>query len=112
VAKGTRVVWCDEAFVTEPVEKARLNLRWLVLRALGGGQEFARKTITGMYGPVSLVGRIALLLDAILKMAAAGVLAVVLLPFGLHRSAHWLIRAAANFGKISIFWGWRYVEYA
>jgi succinoglycan biosynthesis protein ExoM len=33
-------------------------------------------------------------------------------PLGRHRAAQWLTRAAANLGKLSIFWGWHYHEYA
>src|SRR3984957_18482577 len=36
--KGARIVWFDEAIVWEPIEARRLSLRWLLLRALSGGQ--------------------------------------------------------------------------
>jgi succinoglycan biosynthesis protein ExoM len=39
-------------------------------------------------------------------------LALVSLPAGRHVAARWLIAACANFGKVSVFWGWRYREYA
>ena len=112
VQKGCRVVWCDEAVVTEPVEPARLSLRWLLQRALSGGQEFARKTLRGQYGPVSLTGRLRLFSRALLQMLAAALLAVLAIPLGRRRMAEWLVKAAANFGKLSILSGWRYDEYA
>jgi succinoglycan biosynthesis protein ExoM len=46
------------------------------------------------------------------QAVAAILLAAVLLPFGLHRSAHWLMKASANLGKLSAYWGWHYHEYA
>ena len=110
--KGARIVWCDEAIVTEPVEKARLSLRWLLQRALSGGQEFARKTLAGTYGSVTLARRIKLFIQAFGQMAVAGLLALVSFPAGRHRAVGWLIKASANLGKLSVFWGWNYSEYA
>lgn len=112
VHRGAKVVWCDEAIVTEPVEAARLSLHWLLQRALGGGQEFARKTLTGFYGPLNLGDRAVFLLRVVVQLSACGVLTVALFPLGRHRAAAWLIRGAANFGKLSTLWGWRYAEYA
>jgi succinoglycan biosynthesis protein ExoM len=36
----------------------------------------------------------------------------MLWPAGRHRAAVWLIKASANLGKLTAFWGWRYGEYA
>jgi succinoglycan biosynthesis protein ExoM len=112
VGKGAKVVWCDEAIVTEPIEAARLSLRWLLQRALSGGQEFARKTVAGRYGAVTVASRLRLVARAFVQLFAASVLAVMSWPLGRHRAAAWLIKASANLGKLSIFTGWRYREYA
>ncbi len=112
VQKGARVIWSDEAIVTEPIEPARLSLRWLLQRSLSGGQEFARKTLAGRYGPVTLAARLQLALRAAAQLAAATLLAPASLPLGRHRAVAWLIKASANLGKLSVFWGWRYNEYA
>jgi succinoglycan biosynthesis protein ExoM len=112
VLRGGRIVWCDEAIVHEPIEPQRLSLRWLMQRALSGGQEFARKSVSGRYGRVSLFGRTTLFLRSLAQMLIGAGLAVVSLPAGRHVAARWLIVACANFGKVSVFWGWRYREYA
>jgi succinoglycan biosynthesis protein ExoM len=112
VNKGARIIWDDKAVVMEPVEPARLSMRWLLQRALSGGQEFARKTVAGRYGAVSAVGRARLFVQSLLQMLVAGTMALVIWPAGRHQAVRWLVKAAANFGKISIFWGWRYREYA
>lgn len=109
---GARIVWCDEALVREPVEPARLSLRWLLLRALRGGQDFARHALAGRYGPVTAVSRLSLFARAVVQLLVATVLAPLCIPFGLHRAAHWLTRAAANLGKLSVLGGWHYREYA
>lgn len=112
VRRGCRLVWCDEAVVTEPVEPSRLSLRWLLQRALSGGQEFARKRLRGHYGEIGPSGRLRLFARALLQLLAAMLLALLALPLGRRHAAAWLVKAAANFGKLSILSGWRYNEYA
>lgn len=109
---GMRMVWCDEAVVTEPVETARLSLRWLLLRSLRGGQDFARHVLAGRHGPPTVLRRTQLFLRALAQMTVAGALAPLSLPLGRHVSAYWLTRACANFGKLSAFLGFHYREYA
>ncbi len=112
VGHGARIVWSEEALVHEPIEPARQSLRWLLQRALSGGQEFSRKTLAGRYGKVTLVTRMPLLGRAGALALIATLLALLTWPAGRHVSAAWLVKAAANLGKISVFWGWRYHEYA
>jgi succinoglycan biosynthesis protein ExoM len=112
VRKGAKILWHDEAIVQEPVEPARLSLHWLLQRALSGGQEFARKTLSGRYGPVTHLQRAQLFFKALAQLLLAACLALFSWPLGRHRGTQWLIRAAANFGKLSAFWGWTYHEYA
>lgn len=109
---GARLVWCDEAIVHEPVEPARLSLGWLLRRALRGGQDFARHTLAGRYGSNGTGARLRLVGRACAQLCAATVLTLISLPFGRHHAAHWMTRASANLGKLTIFWGWHYREYA
>jgi succinoglycan biosynthesis protein ExoM len=111
VQAGARIVWCNEAIVNEPVETARLSLRWLLLRALRGGQDFARHSLAGRYGPLSLGGRWQLFSRALAQAGLAAALSLVNLPRGTHRAAYWLLKAAANLGKMSVLVGWHYHEY-
>jgi len=111
-AKGARIVWSETAPVYEPVVDARLSLRWLLQRALSGGQGFARLALEGKYGPVGYVRRIALFARALAQLLLAALLGLLCVPLGRRRMAQWLVRAAANLGKLSVFWGWRYQEYA
>jgi succinoglycan biosynthesis protein ExoM len=108
---GACIVWCDEAVVHEPVEAARLTLRWLLLRALRGGQDFARHRLAGRLGVMTALGRVSLFLRALLQTALAAALALLSWPAGRHRAAYWLLKASANLGKMSIFLGWHYREY-
>jgi succinoglycan biosynthesis protein ExoM len=112
VAKGAKLVWCDEAIVWEPVENKRLSLRWLLLRALSGGQHFARLRGAGRYGTVAPAARTMLAVQWFAQLLVALILAILCAPLGKHRTAAWLIKAAANFGKLTAILGWRYAEYA
>jgi succinoglycan biosynthesis protein ExoM len=109
---GARLVWCDEAQVEEPVDPSRLRFRWLWLRALRGGQDYARHFLHGRYGPASPARSTWFFLRALLQMLLAAVLAIVTCGAGRHYGAHWLFRAAANLGKLSILAGLHYREYA
>lgn len=109
---GARILWCDEAQVTEPVEPARLRAGWILRRALRGGQTYAVLWRLGRFGPVSAAGRVLFVLRALAQMLAAAALAILLLPLGRHRAMHWLCKCAANAGKLSTLTGWRYREYA
>lgn len=109
--RGARIIWCDEALVHEPIEKSRLNLKWLLRRSLRGGQDFARHLLSGRYGERT-AGRARLFVRALVQLIVAAAIAIVTLPLGRHHSAHWLTKASANIGKLSIFLGWHYREYA
>jgi succinoglycan biosynthesis protein ExoM len=110
--QGARIVWCDEAVVREPVEERRLRLKWILMRGLRGGQDFARHTLKGRYGPVTLRRRTVLLGRAALQLIVAAALVVVSLPLGWHHAAAWLVKVWANAGKISVVFGLHYREYA
>jgi succinoglycan biosynthesis protein ExoM len=110
--KDLRIIWCDEAIVWEPIEATRLSLRWLLMRALSGGQEFARQTVNGKYRPINWIGRAAFFCRALLQLLVAAGLVLLSWPAGRHRAVRWLITASANLGKLSVFWGWRYRAYA
>lgn len=112
VRKGARIIWCDGAGVSEPIESQRLSLRWLMKRAMCGGQEFGRQTLRGAYGEIGWLGKAWFGARALLQFLVACVLAVINLPAGRHRAAAWLVKGAANAGKLTALWGARYPAYA
>lgn len=112
VQAGARIVSCDEAVVTEPVADNRLNLRWILLRAVRGNQDYTKHWRNGRFGPVRVWQVPVYYLRAAAQLLLAAVLTVLSLPFGRHRAAQWLQLAYGNFGKLSTLWGWHYQEYA
>jgi succinoglycan biosynthesis protein ExoM len=103
--QGALIVWSEEAPVFEPIEAHRLSLRWLLRRAFSGGQEFARQTVSGRYASISWRGRCIFFARAVLQLLIAATLAVICWPVKRHWGAGWLIKAWANFGKLTAFWG-------
>ncbi|QII84769.1 glycosyltransferase [Bordetella hinzii] len=113
VGEGARIVWCDEAHVAEPVAESRMTAGWIVKRALRGGQDFAIHFEAGRLGErPGPARRLRFYARAAAQMAAAGLLALLSWPLGRHHAVHWLGRAYANYGKLSVLWGGRYHEYA
>lgn len=109
---GAYLLWCDEARVLEPIDVSRLSLAWLLKRALRGGQDFARHRLTGRYGHAGAIARAGLFGRALAQALVAALLVLVCLPLGRHYSARWLTKVTANLGKLSVFWGAHYREYA
>jgi len=109
---GARLVWCDEAEVSEPVEASRMSLRWLLRRSFRGGQCFARHTFAGRYGRLTVADRLRFVLRATAQLILSALLALGTWPLGRHRAAGWLLKAAANTGKLTLLGGWHFREYA
>jgi succinoglycan biosynthesis protein ExoM len=110
--KGAKIVWSETAPVFEPIEAKRLSFRWLLVRSFSGGQAFARYTVSGGFRPISRLGRCLFYTRSLVQMFLAASIGIVACAFGRHHSAAWLIKAMANFGKLTVLWGWRYREYA
>jgi succinoglycan biosynthesis protein ExoM len=112
VSDGAKLVWCDEAPVSEPVEPKRLSLHWLLMRGYSGGQAFGRIQLAGTLGRVSLPMLAVLAIRWAAQLLAALLAAAALWPFGRHLAAAWLIKAWANAGKLTALTGRRYSAYA
>jgi succinoglycan biosynthesis protein ExoM len=111
VNRGARFAWCDEAIAREPVAPERMEAGWLLRRAFRGGNDHARHTLSGAYGPVRWWTAPVLAARASAQMVVAGALSVAVLPLGRHRHLQWLRKAWANAGKLAALRGARYYEY-
>lgn len=108
LSEGAQFVWSDEAIVYEKVPAWRANLGWLLRRAIRGGQIYVQhRIITG--GKHQSFG---MALHGLAVMMVAVSAALLLLPFGVHRSVWWLRKGATGLGKVLVFFPWcRYEEY-
>ncbi|RKP53592.1 glycosyltransferase [Pararobbsia silviterrae] len=110
---GARLVWSEEAGVTEPVVAARMRLDWILKRALRGGQDFGWHFRGGKLGGRPGFARSLLFFArAAAQAAIAGILAVLMLVRGRHHAVYWAARCSANLGKLSVLGGLHYREYA
>jgi succinoglycan biosynthesis protein ExoM len=110
--KGAKIVWTERAPVFEPIEAARLSLRYLMLRALSGGQGFARYTLSGSFRPIGWAGSALFLSRSLIQLLIALVMTPLALPFARHHAAAWFVKVSSNFGKLSVLWGWHYRAYS
>lgn len=109
---GARLVWCDDAVLSEPVAPARLSQRWILMRAMSGGQSYGRVWNAGGYGPVTPLRRLGFGLRALAQLGLGLSLAALSLPAGRHRAVHQLGRAMSAYGKLGALFGQRYQQYA
>ena len=109
--RGARFVWCQEAAVSEDLDRHRLSLRWLLARSLRGGQNHARHVLNGRYGPMTPVRRVMFAGDCGAKLSLSALLCLASLPMPTHRRVAALRKLVMQWGKLSQFWNSRYEEY-
>jgi succinoglycan biosynthesis protein ExoM len=96
--QGKRMVWCDEAIVTEKVHRNRLNATWLRMRAFRGGQTYAR--IVQVKKP--LHEKIVWVMVKVSQLMGALILLPLLRFSSYRRYASLKTRAFAAIGQLSI----------
>lgn len=82
-SRGGRLVWCDEAVVTDVVPPSRLTRDWVLRRAFRSGNSDARTTLALTDGPASRVAATA-------RMTGRGAVRVV------GGGANWLVGLATR----------------
>lgn len=107
LADGSYFVWCDEAIVHETVPPSRANLWWLLRRGFRGGQTCADNEIEakGKRAYTDLLAR------GLGKLGLSVLMAPLVLPFGIHRSARWLRWGASGLGLVTALGRYRYEPY-
>ncbi len=114
-AAGGRMVWCDEAVVTDVVPTSRVTRRWVVLRALSSGNSWGTTSVALLRGAgvgqrlrtrVQLTGAGAVRVVGGLARAAAGTLAG-----SAGHQARGVRTLARGAGMVTGAWGWSYLEY-
>ncbi|MEW1957306.1 glycosyltransferase family A protein [Kineococcus sp. NPDC059986] len=110
---GLRLVWCDEALVTDVVPAARATREWVLRRALRSGNSWSRTSLALAGRPARRWRRrVGLTAAGVLRagVGGAGVVAGTVL-----RRPRWHARgaraAARGIGMAGGAWGWTYAEY-
>lgn len=109
--RGARFVWCQEAAVSEDLDRHRLSLRWLLARSLRGGQNYARHVLDGRFGPMNPGRRLGFAADCSAKLGVSALLCLASLPLPTHRRVAALRKLVLQWGKLSQFWNSRFEEY-
>ncbi|MDB5642330.1 MAG: glycosyltransferase family 2 protein [Hyphomicrobiales bacterium] len=101
--RGARFVFAEKAVIDEPVDPARISMRWLLKRSFRNGQTHAQ--VLRSNGE----GRPALLIKALGKVGYCLMVSAVTIPF----PARWrrsLVRGALHVGSLSNIMGARDLE--
>jgi succinoglycan biosynthesis protein ExoM len=112
LAEGRRLFWCDEAVVEEFVPAERLSWKWMLKRTYRGGQTFARN-LSIRNGPdrSQMMSKSLFLLRSLLISFTSIVMYFSTIPFGKAKCFKWLRILAAQIGKISSLFSFKYQEY-
>jgi len=104
---GAVFCWCDEAVILEHVGEERLSIRYLLGRALRGGQQFAVLRLARM----DRVERASWILYRLLLTVIASAGTICSLPLGRKRWVRWMQKIWSNMGQLSALTRFRYEQY-
>jgi len=97
---GYKLIYCNEAFVSENVELDRLNLNYIFKRALRVGQTYSRYR----YGEKSnYLAKSKYLVKCHLKLVSMSLLVLLTYLFGKSTYVKYLVKVADSIGKIGYF---------
>ncbi len=102
-----KLIFCNEAFVSEEVEIERLNEKFLIKKAIRIGQTFSRYRFGNN---ISLKDKSIFIIKSILKIVIFSTVFIIKLPFGKKIYFKPLLKMLDNFGKVSYFFDLKKVE--
>lgn len=106
--KGAKFFNCYEACVYEFVPLERTQFIWLLKRAFHGGNGYSKLVIDLAWGKKII--RLGLAITGICYATISLFFALIALPSNLWRT-HWILKFAANLGKIFAVFGYNYQAY-
>lgn len=105
--KGAKFVNCREAVVYEHIGANRGNIRYILKRAMRGGNTFARRSIEAAD---NISTRIYLFIKSLINICTCILIITIIFPITKYR-IKWMIKFAANIGKTLSIIGWNYEGY-
>ncbi|WP_396272520.1 glycosyltransferase family 2 protein [Granulicella arctica] len=104
---GHRIVWVQEAVVTEAIPQERTNLRWLLSRARSDANRYTRSCLSFDRGPRTIALRLFTASGGFLK----GALLLPCVVFGRHCAARGLQLISRSIGTLAALRGQAHVYY-
>lgn len=104
---GKKMIWCEDARVTETVDSNRLTLAWLLRRGYRGGQCFYRV----IYAPAGMVRKLLWFLITLGKGFGYSGLVLLSLLGGRHKAVRPALKLAGVIGQLTAPFGRYYSEY-
>ena len=98
--KGKKLVYCQEAIVSEEIEKNRLNIDFLINRKVRIGSSFSKYR----YEDKPITTKIPYIAKNVLILIGELLATLVSYPFGKARCYKWLLKSADRYGKIKYFY--------
>ena len=96
--KNGCLIWTANAVVYEKVDPSRLNTKWLLMRALRGGQCFAKTRLSNS----TILEKIVHILYRAGLASISMTMAMIAAPFGYDKLIWWLRKFFSNIGQISV----------
>jgi succinoglycan biosynthesis protein ExoM len=106
--KGYKLIWCNEAYVSEKVLDNRLNLKWLLMRSYRGGQGYIR--VYSKYWTKSYL--IYWYMRRVINSMLAIILSVTYFPVRKAKAIYYLRKLMSNIGQLTGNFGLTYKEYS
>lgn len=98
--KGKKLVYCQEAIVSEEIEKHRLNLNFLINRKVRIGSSFSKYRYENK--PLSI--KVPYIVKNTVILVGELLATMVSYPFGKVRCYKWLLKSADRYGKLKYFY--------
>lgn len=112
VSAGGRMLWCDEAVVTDVVPPSRFTRRWVVQRAFSSGNGWSLTSLLLDGRGVRLGLRLRLTAKGLVRLAGGAARIVVgTVARSLGQRARGVRTVARGAGMVTGAWGHRYQEY-
>jgi succinoglycan biosynthesis protein ExoM len=111
IANGKRLVWCDDAPVSEEVPVDRANPSWLLRRSYRIGQTWIRAELYRLPGAKRFWRGAFLGVRAFAQLLMSVALAISCVAFSRVNAFRWLRTACAQVGKITGMSRFQYHEY-
>lgn len=98
--KGSNLVYCHEAIVSEEIEKNRLNLKFLINRRIRVGSSFSKYRFVNS----SIISILPYIAKNIFMLIGEVAITILSYPLSKITCYKWLLKSADRYGKLKFFY--------